>query len=52
MGAGYELAIKDMETQKKYFQQLAHLPKINVNHVKYIEEDFHVKEALSWSDLK
>lgn len=52
MGAGYELATKDMETQKKYYQQLAHLPKINEIHVKYIEEDFHVKEALSWLDLK
>lgn len=52
MGAGYELATRDMETQKKYFQQLAHLPKINENHVKYIEEDSHVKEAQSWLDLK
>ena len=52
MGAGYELATIDMETQKKYYQQLAHLPKINENHVKYIEEDSHVKEAQSWLDLK
>jgi|SRR5690606_5915527 len=52
MGAGYELATRDMETQKKYYQQLAHLPKINENHVKNIEEDAHVKEAQSWLDLK
>jgi hypothetical protein len=36
MAAGNELATKDMETQKKYYQQLAYLPKINENHVKYI----------------
>ena len=29
MGAGYELATKDLETQKKYHQQPTHLPKIN-----------------------
>ncbi len=52
MGAGYELATRDMETQKKYYQQLAHLPKIHENHVKNIEEDSHVKEAQSWLDLK
>ncbi len=52
IGAGYELATKDMETQKKYYQQLSYLPKINENHVKYIEEDLHVKEGLSWLELK
>lgn len=46
MGAGYTLATKDMDTQKQYYQQLAQLPKINENHVKYIEEDSHVKETL------
>lgn len=51
-GAGYELATRDMETQKKYYQHLAHLPKIHENHIKNIEEDSHVKEAQSWLDLK
>lgn len=52
MGAGYELATKDLETQKKYYLQLAHLPKITENHVRYIKEDSHVKEAQSLMDLK
>jgi hypothetical protein len=52
MWAGYELATREMETQKKYYQQLAPLPKVNENHVKYIEEDLHVKEGLSWLELK
>jgi ParB family transcriptional regulator, chromosome partitioning protein len=52
MGAGYELATRDIETQKKYYQQLAHHTKINENHVKYIEEDSHVKEAQLWLALK
>ncbi|WP_273127579.1 ParB/RepB/Spo0J family partition protein [Bacillus weihaiensis] len=51
-GAGYELATRDMETQKKYYQKLAHLPKIHENHVKYIEEDSLVKEAQLWLALK
>jgi len=52
MGAGYELATGDMETQKKYYQPLAHFPKITENHVRYIEGDSHVKEVQSWMDLK
>ncbi|WP_010281090.1 hypothetical protein [Bacillus timonensis] len=46
MGPGYELATRDMETQKKYFQQLAHLPKINENHIKYIEENSHGRSTI------
>lgn len=51
LGAGYELATKDAETQMKYYQKLRNLNKICENDVKNLENSQELYKS-SWNHLK